>query len=317
MEIKAFLIGFEQSLIENGLTKEASRHHTLKVAKALTDSDKKRIASFNDLVQVEELATNYVIRLRKKNESIKDTVNNDVNSTTATISKNFSKSIAVNDDKTDVKVYTRRDDTSNKTASEAKTMLFTSVKTESTSNTDTSNFKTTQIKAVHNREKKNSDNNFTSTESTKIISKVGNSKQQLSAEGKKEFAKRIAPKAPLIALGFVGAGVGALAVYILIGALILFFILLLVALIAVGGVGTFAGLIYGIIKIFSVLPEGLYEIGFALALAGVTLALSICSYNTAVRAIPILWKKFSDFLSGCLKKYKAYINRIRKECAGA
>lgn len=315
MEIKAFLIGFEKSLIANDFTPEAARHHTLKVAKALSENDKKRIASFENYEQVSELATNYAVRIRIKNKESSAKINNDTSSDTAAISGNFSKSINDNNNEV-VKVYPHvNKGFKNENAEDAKTLMFTSVKTEKNVTTDSSNFKTTQIKAVKREKQTEYAFDETTNDNTKRISKVNGNKVQLSKDGKLEFNKRIAMRSPLIVFGFICAGTVAFAVYSFIAALIVMFVLLLVAVIVTGGVGTLAGFIYGIIKLFTVLPEGLYEIGFALAIAGITLALSICSYNIAVRVIPVLWRKFTDFLRSCLKKFRVYINNIRKECA--
>lgn len=315
MEIKAFLIGFEKSLIDNELTPEAARHHTLKIAKALSENDKRKIASFNSISQVNDLATNYVKRIRAKSQNEMAKANSDENANTAAISNNFRRTLA-EDDEESIKVYPRIDkETKKELESEASTVLFTPVKTDRSSD-NTDNFKTTQIKAVRkdSTPTKNTSSRA-SNDRTKRIDKVTTGKIQLSNEGKKEFAKRIAIKSPLIALGFAGSGIAALAVYAVIAAFIALFLALLISVIVVGGISALAGLIYGIIKIFTILPEGLYEIGFAFVVAGLTLALSICSYNVAVRFIPVLWKKFTEFLSNCFTKFKTYINKIRRECA--
>ena len=88
----------------------------------------------------------------------------------------------------------------------------------------------------------------------------------------------------------------------------------LVAVAAVGCIGTLAGLIYGVITLFSVVPEGIYEIGLALVIMAVTLALSIAIYNLAVRVVPILWKRFSQYLKEKRTDLRNKLNDIRTEC---
>jgi len=71
-----------------------------------------------------------------------------------------------------------------------------------------------------------------------------------------------------------------------------------------------------LIKLFSVVPEGVYEIGLALVILAVTLAASIGIYNLAVRIVPILWKRFTEFIRDKKDKLRTKLNKVRTECNG-
>ncbi len=334
MEIKAFLIRFEKSLISNGFSPDTARHHTLKVAKGLTDSDKRRILAMTEDAQAEAVAQSYFARIRKRSEVYSDASNEMANTTT--ISNNFrgsmpeetedvetvavyrpKKKVNTEPEEIDVKVRPRKESKEDFSDDGGATRQFSHVgKTRRAESEETGgeNVKTMKIDVVKIKSK----GEFSEEDSagkTKTISKVNPAKVKLSPEARKEYTKELLKRSPLFVLGFAGAGIGAFIVYALIALLIAAFIALLIGVVVVGGVGTLAGLIYGIIKIFSVAPEGLYEIGFALVIAGGTMILSICSYNVAVRAIPVLWRNFTYFLTDCMNKFKTYIRRIRKECA--
>ncbi len=355
MEIKAFLIRFEKNLISNGFSQDTARHHTLKVAKSLTDADKQRILSMKEETQTDAVAGSYVARLKKRMSVPVE--KDDSMANTSTISNTFRGSMPDKSEEQDepVKVYNNKKNnndsaqTENSTAStlgrseessfedNGETRQFTHVGTnknedngetrqfshvgikdgsDESRHSDSDNVKTTKIDVIKkDGERNNKKSNSADNNRTKTISRVNSGKAKLSAEGKKEYAKKLLVRSPLFVLGFAGAGAGALIVYTLIAILIAVFIGVLVGVVAIGGIGTLAGLIYGIIKIFSVTPEGLYEIGFALSIAGATMALAICSYNIAVRAIPVLWRLFTEFLASCIAKFKTYIRKIRKECA--
>jgi len=340
MEIKAFLIRFEKNLIASGFSPDTARHHTLKIAKGLDESDRARILAMTSEAQADSVAKSYVARLRRR-AAVPET---DTMANTSTISSNFSGSMHTGEVEK-IKVYktkakpepieTVKKDVSypdeieeaqdysatrqftqvkdaSATEDGSETRQFFQVKVDTADSKEDNNVKTTKINVVKRREEnKRSENDFGKT---KNISKVTSFKKKLSPEGKKEYTKQILSRIPLFVLGFAGAGAGAFIVYALIALLIAAFIALLIGVVVAGGVGTLAGLIYGIIKLFSVMPEGVYEIGFALATCGVTMALSICSYNVAVRAVPVLWRQFTYFLTDCLNKFRTYIRRIRKEC---
>lgn len=141
-------------------------------------------------------------------------------------------------------------------------------------------------------------------------------KTELSDGEKKEYRKIVLKNIPTLLAVYFAIGLVSLVVYTLIALLITALLCVLVSVIVVGSVGSLAGLIYGVIKLFSIVPEGIFEIGFALVIAGVTLALCICIYNLSVRAAPILWKKFTAYLKdGILSRLKLYFNQMRKEAS--
>lgn len=141
-------------------------------------------------------------------------------------------------------------------------------------------------------------------------------KTELSDGEKKEYRKIVLKNIPALLAVYFAIGLVSFVVYTLIALLITALLCVLVSVTVVGSVGSLAGLIYGVIKLFSIVPEGIFEIGFALVIAGVTLALCICIYNLSVRAAPILWKKFTAYLKdGIVSRLKLYFNQMRKEAS--
>lgn len=141
-------------------------------------------------------------------------------------------------------------------------------------------------------------------------------KTELSDGEKKEYRKIVLKNIPALLAVYFAIGLVSFVVYTLIALLITALLCVLVSVTVVGSVGSLAGLIYGVIKLFSIVPEGIFEIGFALVIAGVTLALCICIYNLSVRAAPIFWKKFTAYLKdGIVSRLKLYFNQMRKEAS--
>ena len=146
------------------------------------------------------------------------------------------------------------------------------------------------------------------------VAPVKTEKVELTERGKVFYRIWMRSKGVGYAALAVLIGFAAVAVYALIAALIAALVGLLVAVAVAGVIATLAGLIYGIIKLFSVTPEGLYEIGLALIILGVTLAASIGLYNLAIRIVPMLWKRLTIFLKEKKEEYRAFLNDVRTEC---
>ena len=91
-------------------------------------------------------------------------------------------------------------------------------------------------------------------------------------------------------------------------------IALLIA-VTVSGVGiSLVGIIYGIIKLFSVVPEGIYEIGLAAVIAGFTMLIGILLYNLAVRYIPMLFRPVGQLAGYAASKISDLYFYVKKEC---
>lgn len=92
---------------------------------------------------------------------------------------------------------------------------------------------------------------------------------------------------------------------------------LIAAMVAVVGIGTalaLVGLIFGIIKCFSVLPIGLYEVGVAVTIAGVTMLVSVLIYNLAVRFVPKLYSLINRFAGWIWHSIQTLYYFCKKEC---
>lgn len=351
METNAFLTLFEKALIQNGFTKEAAHYHTLKVSKSLSHDDKAKIYNIRVPEEVEKFAYSYTRRVMTAS-SMTSTEPYDSKADTMTISHTFSTAIdesadsdnnsplsdipsaqneeesaaeTPNDRNYDDDTYdSANEDNSNDTDSPAineeyfendevqEEYVKTAVPSTATKNTVSEQLRTD----IAEKKYKAPESAEYNPEKTQKIDKIKSiSKEPLSANGKKEFAKRIA-------IASVPAGIATLLIavlvilgYTFIAALIAFFIAILVAVTVLGGVSTLAGLIYGIVTLFSSAPEGIYEIGITFIILAVTLALAILSYNIAVRFIPVLWSKYTASVTNeLISKLRRHLNNVRKEC---
>ena len=168
------------------------------------------------------------------------------------------------------------------------------------------------IKKVEKNEPEKTDD-LASTYKVEVVPQKP-AKVELTERGKENYKSWFMSKGLGYTAIAVLIGIAAFIVYCLIGVFIAALVALLVGVAAAGCIATLAGLIYGIIKLFSVTPEGIYEIGLALIIFGVTLAASIGLYNLAIRIVPMLWKRLTRFLKEKLEQYKAFLNDVRTEC---
>lgn len=285
MEVKAFLISFEKSLIANEFSPESARRHTLKVANSLKDTDKNKIHAMTDDSGVVKMARNYAAKIK------------------ALTAEHAAVDIASTD---------------NSDKAEQRSVTATAVKEDGSDGVDNDEDSVTVVKPGKKLSKKNARDTKHVTKTahavTQKVDTVKHKKVELTESGKKNYHKWLMSKGILVLAGLIFAYIGVLLVYILIALLISVLVAFLVAVAAVGCIGTLAGLIYGVITLFSVVPEGIYEIGLALVIMAVTLALSIAIYNLAVRVVPILWKRFSQYLKEKRTDLRNKLNDIRTEC---
>lgn len=275
MEVKTFLIQFEKSLIANGFPSDSARVHTLKIAKSLSDSDKIRIHNMQSADGVRRLAENYLSHVRSNVEQNKQSA---LDEDTKTIARQFTKS-AQDDEDDDVKIKTK-----------GSTKVMEKVPSADEVKDDASTIKVDSV-------------------ATSKPEKV-----KLTERGRENYRNWMLSKGiGYAALGILIA-VASFVVYALISVLIAALVALLIGVAVIGCIGFLAGLIYGIITLFSVTPEGIYEIGLSLIIIAVTLASSIGLYNLAIRIVPILWKRFTRLLKEKIAEYKEFLNDVRREC---
>ena len=312
MEVKTFLICFEKSLIADGFAPESARHHTLKIAKSLKDSDKLKIKSMRETNTVKYLADKYAERIKRLSEL---SVFDEDKADTVTIARHFSESTNLSDE--EFKQYsinnTAKQHNSTDYADKADTT--TGITTDNHKDTDVDN---EDIDVRSSRRRSRSKDPDEERETTQKLESVKNkfAKVELTEEGKVNYRNFLLSKGIGIWALTGLCGAGSILVYFLISMLIVSLVALLVALSVIGCVGTLAGLIYGIVKLFSVLPEGLYEIGLAFVILGITIAAGIGIYNLAIRIIPMLWKLFTKFLRQKITDLRVYLNNVRTECNG-
>ncbi|MCI8386847.1 MAG: hypothetical protein HFE63_00070 [Clostridiales bacterium] len=85
---------------------------------------------------------------------------------------------------------------------------------------------------------------------------------------------------------------------------------------AAGGTAlSLVGIIYGITKLFSEMPIGLYEIGLGVLVGGCVMFAGILLYNFAVRLLPLLIKLVGRLFKYLYKQFWVLFAFLRKECA--
>ncbi len=102
--------------------------------------------------------------------------------------------------------------------------------------------------------------------------------------------------------------------YATVIALILICLIGMIAVVIGGVAVTLVGLIYGGIKLFSVMPEGLYEIGLAAVILGGTMLIGIVLYNLALRFLPQLFSPLKSFVLWTVDRIIDLYYIIKKEC---
>lgn len=296
MDVKSFLISFENTLIETGFSKETAREHTLKIAKSLKETDVKKIHSMQDNGVVKAMAKNYSSKVIN---TVSADNRNNIMADTVSIHKQFNEAANFSDVNEENQSGAKR----------KKTAVITD---------DIRSYDNVKQTNINDGVKTNLSQTKTAATKTQRIDRVSvkQPKVPLTEDGKKAYRKWMMTKGiGTGALVFISA-LGIALTYILIAIFIAVLVALLVAVAALGCVGTLAGLIYGIVKLFSVVPEGIYEIGLALVMLAVTLASSILLYNLSVRIVPKLWKRFTQFIKYKKTDLRAKLNKIRTECNG-
>lgn len=89
---------------------------------------------------------------------------------------------------------------------------------------------------------------------------------------------------------------------------------LLASFAAIGTAASLTGIVYGIVKMFSVPAVGLYEIGFGIIIAGVTMICGILIYNGTVRFMPWLLRKSCLLVKLTISKIKPLLSEYKRRC---
>lgn len=324
MEKNAFLEKFVRCLISGGVPRDTALNVTKRLSSNFTERDLERIGNMKDDGDVERISRAYIKKLtdempRSEQQAAVGSVENNGGDTAAftarisPVTPSVNRNVAPKDATRSFAQVKRNPGTPPRIDGDTVTR---------TPEDDTDNMASTgQYRKVKKEPviiKSDLDGDVTVTEKTETR-KIGAVKKlpakvPLSAEGKKEYSKEILKRSPAIcavgALSVIGIAVS----YGGITLLIALFIGLMIFFTVAGCVGGIAGIVYGTVKLFSVVPEGIYEIGLALVIFGVLVALAILSYNVAIRLIPKLWLKLTGYISERRRDVRDYLNRLRTEC---
>ena len=100
-----------------------------------------------------------------------------------------------------------------------------------------------------------------------------------------------------------------------LAALILGSIAVLIAAVAGGTALSLVGIIYGVTKLFSEVPIGLYEIGLGVLIGACVMFAGILLYNFAVRLLPLLIKLVARLFRYLYGRLRLLFGFLRRECA--
>lgn len=324
MDKNTFLEKFVRCLISGGVSRDSALNVTKRLSSNFTERDLERIGNMRDDSDVERISRAYIKKLTdgmpqpEKQSTIETREYNgdDTAAFTARISPvtpNVKQNIAPGDATRSFDQVKKSPDTPPGIDGDTVTR---------TPKNDLDNMESTGQYLKVTKDpiilKSDLDGDITVTEKTETR-KIGAVKKlpakvPLTTEGKKEYSREILKRSPAICGIGVLSVIGITVSYSGITLLITLFIALMIFFTVAGCVGGIAGIVYGIVKFFSVVPEGIYEIGLALVIFGVLVALAILSYNMAIRLVPKLWLKLTGYISEWRRDVRDYLNRLRTEC---
>lgn len=125
------------------------------------------------------------------------------------------------------------------------------------------------------------------------------------------FAVSLPVTIPLAVLGFAVFA----AMWVALAALIVAAVGALVGVVAGGTATALVGVVYGITKLFSSFPVGLYEIGLGVMVGSVVMFAGILLYNFAIRLLPWLMRLVGRLFMYVCRQIGVLFRFLRRECA--
>lgn len=125
------------------------------------------------------------------------------------------------------------------------------------------------------------------------------------------FAVSLPVTIPLAILGFAVFA----AMWVALAALIVAAVVALVGVVAGGTATSLVGVVYGITKLFSSLPVGLYEIGLGVMVGSAVMFAGILLYNFAIRLLPWLMRLVGRLFMYVCRQLGVLFRFLRRECA--
>lgn len=119
---------------------------------------------------------------------------------------------------------------------------------------------------------------------------------------------------PCVAIVVAGFTALFITLFAAVIALVLLFSVALVAAAAGGAALSIVEIGYGVIKLYDVVPVGLYEMGLGIIVGGAALLISILLYNYIVRLAPFLFKKLFKLYVFLWKQFVRFINYVKGAC---
>lgn len=125
------------------------------------------------------------------------------------------------------------------------------------------------------------------------------------------FAVSLPVTIPLALIGFAVFA----AMWVVLAALIVAAVAALVGVVAGGTATALVGIVYGITKLFSALPVGLYEIGLGVMVGSAVMFAGILLYNFAIRLLPWLMRLVGRLFMYVCRQLGVLFRFLRRECA--
>lgn len=299
MDISVFKRSLCNALVERGVAPETAQHHVTALIKTFTDDDIAEISAYS--------AANTTSAVASIADSISEVL---LEKAPAEAPKNEKSAKPISE-------------------SDAITAEFSAQRSKATASSPKAE-KPRPVSERPLREKRREPNGYASGEkSNRSAARAEAPKKQVTKpkrapkpshqateneQGKKKFWTIfwcVSPITAFLAVVFFAA-FGFM--YAAVAACMIALVVALIAVIAAGSVISLISFIYGIIKLFSVVPEGIYEIGLGFVVMGITMFVGIAIYNIAVRLLPLVFPCIKKLYGYTMIQIKTLYYYIKEEC---
>lgn len=306
MEFNAFLNALKNALVERGIESSSAQRHVTALARTFTESDIKEIQQYKSVSEFSELADNLASAIKKRTAA-KNAAQAAATAPQAMTGAPQKSSGQMT--KQSQQAPKKEEPVPQHTASTAPIPVVDSPRRAPQ---QPPRAPSTPIDTAHRRQ--TPPPQPPRRRPAKPAPKDDIEAMEIHENGQRIFWIAFACLSPVLLFlailffGIFGFMYGAVALSIA------FCVVAVIFLVAAGSAVSLIGLIYGIIRIFSVPAEGFYEIGLAVVVIGLVTLCSILLYNLALRFIPRLFKLIHKFFLFSVAKIKELYRYIKKEC---
>jgi len=301
MEFNAFLNALKNALVERGIDSSSAQRHVTALARTFTESDIKEIQQYNSASEFSELADNLASAIKKRAAA----------KTTAAQAASPSPQAAPSTSQKPLPTTVKQPQTAPKKESPLNTA---SIPAADLQRRQPQPARPSPAPADASHRRQNPPSQPPRKKVAKPEPKDDIEAMEIHENGQRIFWIALACLSPvLLFLAVVFFGIFGF-MYGAVAFSIVFCVTALILLVAAGSAVSLIGLIYGIIRIFSIPAEGFYEIGLAVVVIGIVTLCSILLYNLALRFIPKLFKLIHKLFLFSVTKIKELYRYLKKEC---